>query len=83
VFPFSAVGTNERYRNSSGIFYTPAQWVPHITLGYKDVTPANLDCVMQNLVFEAYNWDIQVDNLIQISQGQERLLEPVGYRFGA
>jgi len=64
------------------LYYTPEQWVPHITLAYRDVTSANLECVMQGLAFQAFNWDIQVDNLIIVAQGEEKYIETNRYHLG-
>jgi 2'-5' RNA ligase len=43
--------------------YAPSCWVPHITLAYGDVTEPGLLCAVRKLAFEAYNWEILVDNL--------------------
>ncbi len=48
--------------------YSPAQWVPHITLAYNDLTPEKVDCVFQALIYRPFNWEIQIDNLIYISR---------------
>jgi 2'-5' RNA ligase len=64
------------------LFYTPDQWVPHITLAYKDVTSANLDCVMQGLAFQVFKWEIQIDNLILVVQGEDHYVETIRYHFG-
>ena len=48
--------------------YNPDNWMPHITLAYEDVTPENIPCVMQNLAFQTYNWEIRVDNISFIHQ---------------
>ena len=68
--------------HTSGLGYTPEQWVPHITLAYRDVSSANLDCVMQGLAFQDFNWEIQVDNLILVAQEQGHYIETIRYRFG-
>jgi 2'-5' RNA ligase len=64
------------------LFYAPGNWVPHITLAYNDVNSANLDCVMQYLAFQSFNWEIQVDNLILVTQAEDQFPETVRYRFG-
>jgi 2'-5' RNA ligase len=48
--------------------YNPGSWIPHITLAYDDVTPENIPCVMQILAFQAYNWELHVDNISFIRQ---------------
>jgi 2'-5' RNA ligase len=64
------------------LYYSPAQWVPHITLGYKDLTSANLDCVMQSLAFQSFNWEIQIDNLILVAQSEDHNIAPFRVRLG-
>jgi 2'-5' RNA ligase len=64
------------------LYYSPGQWIPHITLAYNDVTPANLDCVMQSLAFQTFNWEIQINNLILVAQREDKFSELVRYPFG-
>jgi 2'-5' RNA ligase len=44
-------------------YYSPENWVPHISLAYDDVTPGRLGPVMEYLAFETYNWEMTVDNI--------------------
>jgi len=64
------------------LYYSPAQWVPHITLAYNDLISANLDCAMQFLAFQSFNWEIQIDNLILVAQVEDRNTAPVKVRLG-
>jgi len=64
------------------LYYSPGQWIPHITLAYKDVTSGNLDCVMQCLAFQSFNWEIQIDNLILVAQSEDKPPETFRYPFG-
>jgi 2'-5' RNA ligase len=48
--------------------YHPQNWAPHITLANHDLTPANLDCVMQKVAFRDLSWEVGIDNLALISQ---------------
>jgi 2'-5' RNA ligase len=54
-------------------FYAPDMWVPHITLGYGDVTQANLPCALEALAFRDFAWQISVDNLTFIGQFEQNL----------
>jgi 2'-5' RNA ligase len=64
-------------------YYAPAIWTPHITLAYGDVTRANLDCVMQILAFEPFDWEIRIDTLVYIAQSGEQTYDNCCcYRFG-
>jgi 2'-5' RNA ligase len=64
------------------LYFSPGQWVPHITLAYNDLTPANLDCVMQFLSFQSFDLDIQIDNLILVTQSADQHPAIVRYPFG-
>lgn len=50
--------------SSSGIvtYYHPDQWVPHITLGYGDITPENLPEAIRLLQRWSFTWQISVNN---------------------
>ncbi len=63
------------------LYYSPGQWVPHITLAYKDLTSANLDCAMQSLAFQSFNWEIQIDNLILVAQNESQNTIPFRVRL--
>jgi 2'-5' RNA ligase len=58
-------------------FYSPDAWVPHITLAYGDVNPKTLNCALQQLAFQNFSWEFQVDHLAlayQISGQTGKLL---------
>ena len=63
-------------------YYAPDQWVPHITLAYNDVRQDNLNCAIQALASESFNWEIQVDNLVFVAQTDNQTIETVRYQFG-
>lgn len=43
--------------------YHAYNWMPHITLAYKDVTPEKMECAIQLLGFREINWKIPIDNI--------------------
>lgn len=43
--------------------YSPSLWMPHITLGFGDVTHENLSCLLGLLSARSFNWEIEIDNL--------------------
>jgi 2'-5' RNA ligase len=49
-------------------YYSPARWMPHITLAIRDITPQNLACAMEGLLYYPFEMDILVDNLAVIYQ---------------
>jgi 2'-5' RNA ligase len=64
-------------------YYSPGLWMPHITLGYGDVTTFNLGCAMDSLAFRDFNWQIVVDNLTFIGQFDQSVYGSCcTYRFG-
>ncbi len=64
------------------LYYMTEKWVPHITLAYNDVGPANIDCAIQYLAFQSIDWEIQIDNLILVAQVDDQPTETVRYGFG-
>jgi len=64
-------------------YYSPAQWVPHITLAYNDLNQHNLDCAMQYLAFQNFDWEILIDNLVFVAQSENQPPETVEYHFGS
>ena len=64
------------------IFYTPNQWVPHITLAYNDVSHDNLNCALRTLAFQSFDWEIKIDNLIYVGQTDNQIPDTVRYQFG-
>jgi 2'-5' RNA ligase len=64
-------------------YYAPDMWMPHITLGYGDVTNFNLGCAMDLLAFRDYSWQITVDSLTFIGQFEQHVYEDCcTFRFG-
>jgi 2'-5' RNA ligase len=63
-------------------YYSPILWVPHITIAYNDVDQRNLDCAMQYLAFQNFDWEIQIDNLVFIAQTENQVPETVKYHLG-
>jgi 2'-5' RNA ligase len=47
-------------------YYSPDFWMPHISLAYMDVTPANIGPLMEKLAFRSFNWQFEVDNFTYI-----------------
>lgn len=44
-------------------YYSPENWIPHISIGYEDLNTQNIGAVMQELAFRTFNWEFEVDNL--------------------
>ena len=58
-------------------YYAPDSWMPHISLAYEDVTPANVGAVIESLAFRSFNWEMTIDNisLIYEPEGQTGALK--------
>ena len=52
-------------------YYEPPNWMPHITLGYGDLTPASLSAIVRELATRDFNWDIPIDNFAFGTDGEE------------
>jgi 2'-5' RNA ligase len=48
--------------------YAPEVWVPHITLAYGFENPGELNCAVEKLAFQPFNWEIRVDHLALVCQ---------------
>jgi 2'-5' RNA ligase len=56
----------DRFQNvAQGLspYYSPENWLPHISLAYQDVTSANIGPVMEALAFQYYHWEMTIDNI--------------------
>jgi 2'-5' RNA ligase len=52
----------------SGIsdYYHPANWVPHITIGFEDINRENLSHIVRSLAERDFSWEITIDNVALI-----------------
>jgi 2'-5' RNA ligase len=62
----SILGTS----SAASPYYSPGNWVPHISLAYGDVTIENIGQTMKSLAFQSYAWEMQVDNFAYIYEPQ-------------
>jgi 2'-5' RNA ligase len=53
---------------SSGVqqYYHPGQWMPHITIGFGDISKDNLSQIIPFLAERNFSWEITVDNIALI-----------------
>lgn len=58
------------YTIQPNLYYAPDNWMPHITIGYGDVDEEGLACATRLLAREDFNWAIQIDNLLLVSQSE-------------
>jgi 2'-5' RNA ligase len=49
-------------------YYSPSRWVPHITLAIRDITPQNLACALEGMLYYPFEMEVVVDNLAVIYQ---------------
>jgi 2'-5' RNA ligase len=52
-------------------YYTPEQWVPHITIAYGDLNLDNLECAIHNLAANDKVYEIFVNNISVMFQNQD------------
>jgi hypothetical protein len=53
----------EAASSGSVAYYDPAHWVPHITVGEKDLTAANLPRILSHLAGRSFAWELTVSDL--------------------
>lgn len=44
-------------------YYSPQNWMPHISLVYDDLTAENMGVVLKSLACRTFNWEFTADNL--------------------
>lgn len=53
-------------------YYAPVQWVPHITLAYRDLNAENLGCAVKNLISYPLEVDIHIQSIALVySNGED------------
>jgi 2'-5' RNA ligase len=52
------------------LYYSPTNWVPHITLFSDSNTTENFCCALELLAFEPFEWELPVDNLALLCPDQ-------------
>ena len=57
----------------SGInpLYAPPNWMPHITLAHDNLNHEKLNCLMERLASQPFNWELQIDNIAYICQDND------------
>lgn len=63
--------------------YHPENWIPHVTLAYRDVTPSNLDCALSVLAFQPLVMDILVDHIAVLYDIDGQIGMKARYEFSA
>jgi 2'-5' RNA ligase len=61
------------YSTLSSEYYTPAVWMPHITLAHTDLDAERLSCALHDLLVEPFNWEIPIDNLALVEQEEKQV----------
>ena len=49
-------------------YYDDEFWMPHITVGFGDISPDALGGIMHMLAKSSFDWEIPIDNLAYINQ---------------
>ena len=56
------------YSQHPNQYYSPAYWLPHITLAINDITKESLACALETVAFEPVELTVSSDNLIVVAQ---------------
>lgn len=62
--------------------YSPPHWIPHITLVYNDLTQDNMNCALQILAFQKFEWEIKIDQLTLFTQSEGKTDQASTYKLG-
>jgi 2'-5' RNA ligase len=65
----------QAYGEDAKLYYSPALWVPHITLALKDLTKENLACAVNTIAFEPIELFVKVDNLALVAYENDQTSE--------
>jgi 2'-5' RNA ligase len=49
-------------------FYSPQNWMPHITLVFGEESVRSVLCGLETLAFRSFDWEIEVSNISFVSQ---------------
>jgi 2'-5' RNA ligase len=50
------------YIGGASVYYSPANWLPHITIGFSDIAKEILPSLIQWLNMHTIDWDITIDD---------------------
>lgn len=62
----------ENHVSEVNSYYSPENWIPHITIGFGDVTTDRLSCAVRNLSKYDLSMTITIDNLSYLSRIEEQ-----------
>jgi 2'-5' RNA ligase len=54
-------------------YYNPQRWMPHITLIFGEETTENVQCGLQRLASQPFEWEMEVNNLSFVSQSANQI----------
>ena len=63
------------YAQNLSPFYEVDDWMPHITLTYRDVETEKLGCALERLAYRPMDWEIEVRQLVLGEQVENRVGE--------
>ncbi len=63
------------------LLYGPQNWVPHVTLIFRDENQQAIRCGLEMLMFQSFDWEIEINNL-SLAVQLENQIATLGYRHG-
>ena len=48
------------------LYYAPEEWIPHITVAYKDVTPEKLGCAVEDVLYTPIKFTVEVNSVSMV-----------------
>jgi 2'-5' RNA ligase len=65
----------QAFIDKPNLYYSPEQWVPHITLAFRDLTKENLDCAVKSIESKATEQVLWVNNIQLVEADGDQLGE--------
>lgn len=44
-------------------YYSPEEWMPHITIAHGDLDPAKISCAVEDFAFESVKFEVAINNI--------------------
>jgi 2'-5' RNA ligase len=68
--------------SDSNSYYHPDRWLPHITIGFGDVSPERLAALIGPLAARSFDWEIAIDQFALIYDSGAGQVVRARYPFG-
>lgn len=64
---------NQSFAKGMNPFYAPSEWMPHITIAYKDMTPGKLGCAVEDILFCPVDFELEVSSISMVHSFEDNV----------